>query len=843
MAVKDVTIRFKTQDKDLDRSKSKFDDINQSANKATGSVKNLEKDTKKSFKSMENSIKSVGTALIGAFAVQQVIGDATRRVREFDQAMADLQAITGASNKEIAQFEKEVLKVSKNTGKGASDIAKAFQLVGSAQPELLKSADALGMVTEQAVILAQAGGLEVSQAADALTKSMNQFGASSEDAAMFADILATAQQKGTSTILQTSEALKNAGANANAAGLSFEETNVAIQALAKGGLLGSEAGTGLSSALIKLSTQADDKINPSLNSLQDVVNELANRNLTLADASKLVGAESAKTLLTLISQKDVVTELTGELNEQGNAMKQAETITETLNGKMERLDSAYERVILQIENGDGAISKMIGQYTDATTNVLGFIEALESGEGVLESLINIGQDFAVSQGILTEEQAEQNALLVKNSEILQRVEKDKSALNEISTEELKQLMALGILKNKELNLEARRIIIKREQQKEQEKLNKAIEAEKEANEKAAKANELTDKEKEKAAKKAEERAKLLEEEARELRDVQIALMEDGAKKEIAIINAKFDDRIAKTIEKYGEETEIIKELEKQRASETRQVSLDLEAKRLEDEEEARQLKLEKQAEEDEAFFEAERIKFERRVEQEQAFADAKKEIDQQLAFSALGLAGAIASAAGDSQQAQLTALAFDKLAAVASIIINTQAAAAQAVSPLGGLGPVLGQALVPKIIASGALQVATVLATAIPQAKAITETKEKPAFREGVIDLAGKGTKHSDSINARLSVGESVMTSDETSEHKGLLMAIRHKKLDEYLQREYLPQFYVGQLKKKGAKEIRLGNNSQKFPKGFKVTNPSAISEPIAKAIEEQNFLNRNGWR
>lgn len=801
MAVKDVTIRFKTQDKDLDRSKSKFDDINQSANKATGSVKNLEKDTKKSFKSMENSIKSVGTALIGAFAVQQVIGDATRRVREFDQAMADLQAITGASNKELEQFEKEVLKVSKNTGKGASDIAKAFQLVGSAQPELLKSADALGMVTEQAVILAQAGGLEVSQAADALTKSMNQFGASSEDAAMFADILATAQQKGTSTILQTSEALKNAGANANAAGLSFEETNVAIQALAKGGLLGSEAGTGLSSALIKLSTQADDKINPSLNSLQDVVNELANRNLTLADASKLVGAESAKTLLTLISQKDVVTELTGELNEQGNAMKQAETITETLNGKMERLDSAYERVILQIENGDGAISKMIGQYTDATINFLGFIEALEKGEGAFESLIQIGQDFAVSQGILSETSADFNAVLAKN---------------EANLAELKKRLDNGTISQEKYEIAVRKLLSGWEAgSKATEKNSVKMTENTEATDDNTKATDKNNKSKEKQLSfydRLDEKIKEAKDKLKEEGTLQTIFSDEG--EDIDILDNQ--DFLAK----YGVSDEQIDKLKEAKEKE-KEALAEAEADRLGQDLEFQQLQL----------------------DQNMLFADANKQINQELAFSALGLAGAIASAAGDSQQAQLAALAFDKLAAVASIIINTQAAAAQAVSPLGGLGPVLGQALVPKIIASGALQVATVLATAIPQAKSITETKEKPAFREGVIDLAGKGTKHSDSINARLSVGESVMTSDETSEHKGLLLAIRHKKLDDYLQREYLPQFYAGQLKKKGAKEIRLGNNSQKFPKGFKVTNPSAISEPIAKAIEEQNFLNRNGWR
>lgn len=57
-----------------------------------------------------------------------------------------------------------------------------------------------------------------------------------------------------------------------------------------------------------------------------------------------------------------------------------------------------------------------------------------------------------------------------------------------------------------------------------------------------------------------------------------------------------------------------------------------------------------------------------------------------------------------------------------------------------------------------------------------------PAFAEGVIDLKGPGTEKSDSINARLSRGESVMTAKETREDKKLFLGIRNK--DRKLMRE-----------------------------------------------------------
>lgn len=52
-------------------------------------------------------------------------------------------------------------------------------------------------------------------------------------------------------------------------------------------------------------------------------------------------------------------------------------------------------------------------------------------------------------------------------------------------------------------------------------------------------------------------------------------------------------------------------------------------------------------------------------------------------------------------------------------------------------------------------------------------------FKEGVIDLQGPGTETSDSINARLSKHESVMTAAETRRSMGILKDIRAKKLDD----------------------------------------------------------------
>jgi tape measure domain-containing protein len=82
-------------------------------------------------------------------------------------------------------------------------------------------------------------------------------------------------------------------------------------------------------------------------------------------------------------------------------------------------------------------------------------------------------------------------------------------------------------------------------------------------------------------------------------------------------------------------------------------------------------------------------------------------------------------------------------------------------------------------------QAALITATAAIQIAAI-QAQQFPGFKEGVIDLKGPGTETSDSIPARLSRGESVMTARETKEYKPVLQAIRDNNFEEFISKRYI---------------------------------------------------------
>ncbi len=82
------------------------------------------------------------------------------------------------------------------------------------------------------------------------------------------NVLAAGAKLGASEVNDTAEALQNSGTAMKAAGVSFEQGNALIQSLAGVMIKGSEAGTGLRNVLLKLETQSDKGLRPSVDGIR-----------------------------------------------------------------------------------------------------------------------------------------------------------------------------------------------------------------------------------------------------------------------------------------------------------------------------------------------------------------------------------------------------------------------------------------------------------------------------------------------------------------------------------------------------------------------------------------------
>lgn len=278
----------------------------------------------------------------------------------FEDAIADLQSITGSAGKDLKFLSDESLRLGKQSKISAAEVATAFKLVASAKSELLKDPRALSTITEQVLLLKNAAGIELADASTIALESMNQFGAGADQANRFVNVLAAGAKVGASEVTDTGLALKNAGSVAKIAGVSFEETNAAIQVLAKAGQKGAEAGTGLRGAMLKLNKAIPFE---QVGGFSNALEILRKKNLSVAQLQEIFGEEMVKSGAVLVNNVPLIRQWTKELTGTNVAQEQANVRLGTLSAKARGLGVTISNLLIKTFNRlapqfDGMIQKM-----------------------------------------------------------------------------------------------------------------------------------------------------------------------------------------------------------------------------------------------------------------------------------------------------------------------------------------------------------------------------------------------------------------------------------------------------------------------------------------------------
>ena len=317
----------------------------------------------KEVQGLGKSLKALGIAA-GAAGVAKLFISTANTIKVFEKSMSELGAITGATGKDLDRLAEASRRIGQTTTLSASQAAEAFKLMASAKPDLLENLDALEATTLAAVTLSEAAGIELPQAATALGESLNQFGAGAEEAERFINVLAAGSQKGAALIGEMNLALKNSGVAASQAGLTFEQTNAALQSMAFAGVKGAEAGSKLRSVLVKLQVQSNDKFNPAVVGINNALKNLEEANLSVTERTKLFGEEALITADILIGSREQTEKLEQAITGTSTAQEQARTNTDNLDGSLKRLGSAFEAVQLSFSNTSGAMRIMVDGIAD-----------------------------------------------------------------------------------------------------------------------------------------------------------------------------------------------------------------------------------------------------------------------------------------------------------------------------------------------------------------------------------------------------------------------------------------------------------------------------------------------
>jgi TP901 family phage tail tape measure protein len=366
-------------------------------------LKGLDKSVGDNFRNVGNYKDAIrglqsGLGQLGiAFGVGAVFQSATEKIIEFDQSVADLQAITGASGKDLEFYKQQANEMGVSVEGGASAVVEAYKLIGSAKPELLTNAEALNEVTKSAITLSQASGMTLPESATALTDAMNQFGADAKEAERYINVLANGAKFGAVEIPQVTDALLKFGAVAKTSNVSIEESTALIELLGEKGLKGAEAGTALRNVMLKLSApdalpkEAQDRLTALGISFDQLNNDaipfserlsalkpLLEDNATLV---KVFGMENAVSATSLISNIDRIKELESQMYTQGTAMEQATQRTNTLGHALMELKNEFFAMFTSMGSGSGSMQmfidglKFVAQNLGIIFSVLGKVVA------------------------------------------------------------------------------------------------------------------------------------------------------------------------------------------------------------------------------------------------------------------------------------------------------------------------------------------------------------------------------------------------------------------------------------------------------------------------------------
>ncbi|MEW5677055.1 phage tail tape measure protein [Flavobacterium enshiense] len=375
--LRDLIVAEGENSKAVKAAQKEFDQLDDKVRKADKAVGDFTKNVGnypqigKMTGMLKNLVGAFGL-VVGVDAAARALGAAFEKIKEFDQSVADLRAITGATGKDLDYLKKKAIEVGKETKGGAVKVVEAYKLIASAQPELLNNVQNLNKVTEATLLLSKAAGMELPEAATALTDAMNQFGADASRAAEFVDALANGAKYGSAEIPEVTDALLKFGAVAKSSNVNIQESTALIELLAEKGLKGAEAGTALRNVLLKISApdalpkdaqKVFDGLGISMEKLKDnsipvqekmeMLKPLLNDNAYLV---KVFGVENAVAARNILANTKRLEELTKYMYEYGTATEQAGIRTDTLQGETERLSAEYDSFIISLNEGKGAVS-------------------------------------------------------------------------------------------------------------------------------------------------------------------------------------------------------------------------------------------------------------------------------------------------------------------------------------------------------------------------------------------------------------------------------------------------------------------------------------------------------
>lgn len=322
--------------------------------------------TGEKLKTVGSAIEGVGQKLMPVTAAVGGLGVAAVKVAsDFDSAMSQVAAVSGATGKDLEALRDKAREMGSKTKFSASEAAEAMNYMAMAG---WKTNDMLSGI-EGIMNLAAASGEDLATTSDIVTDALTALGLSAEDSGHFADILAAASSNANTNVSMMGETFKYCAPVAGALGFTAEDTAEAIGLMANAGIKSSQAGTAMRSMMTNLTgevkfvgdafgelTIQTTNTDGSMRSLGDILADCRaafsqmSESEKAANAEALVGKNAMSGFLAVMNAAPGdIEKLNSAINNcDGTAEKMAATMQDNLAGQLTILKSQLEELAISI---------------------------------------------------------------------------------------------------------------------------------------------------------------------------------------------------------------------------------------------------------------------------------------------------------------------------------------------------------------------------------------------------------------------------------------------------------------------------------------------------------------
>ncbi|WP_408935916.1 phage tail tape measure protein [Corynebacterium marquesiae] len=286
------------------KHKDQLDDLNSTLAKLQDSQSDLNRELEKSsgafggmgtgFSSLKGNLSAVGpvmdsissrlkgmVGLLGGAGLAGALKSTVTAGMDYELSMNTLQAVSGASADTMELAAKRARELGNDVSLPATSAASATD----AMVELAKGGMDVAESMDAArgtIALAAAAQIDAGQAATIQAAALNTFSLEADQATRVADVLANTANASSAELTDVAEGLAQAGTVANQFGVTLEDTSATLGMFANAGIKGSDAGTLMKTALLKLANQSD----PAKGAIEEL-------GLSIYDANgKFVGMRS-----------------------------------------------------------------------------------------------------------------------------------------------------------------------------------------------------------------------------------------------------------------------------------------------------------------------------------------------------------------------------------------------------------------------------------------------------------------------------------------------------------------------------------------------------------------------